>query len=463
MNKRENLYQQSPLEGWLTRSFENNLPFRSMGEFKEAMFKRREKINRLSPNLKTLRDLIREEMLKRHPTESLVVIFGEQSVGLNAPSVVFGKRVVAGCLPEGVLAFDYRAQTDVAGSEPGLHQVVLPNPFSPPGVESISLVPNEWHQVPTCNISAVKMNLSRGLYPLLEKIYSSKNPRLPLLKQTIDNNLKQRNLSMAQLMDEIFKGFLTELGLSFPQILDYEFDTFSFLNGGFELIMERWGEILELARQTQNQSERKYCRVPSPNEAPFFVISLNKPYQRARILYDATKKVFRGVSPYNENNETRELIPPFTISELYDVVNAGEVAVAWRAIPRAILLALIFDGHISGGGALYNKIVGPVFEEIFGIPYYPTTFLAPYILSSEETILGPLQYQSVACRKTAAPYLREAQEAVRGNLVSLLDFYLSIKPQEAGKIVRNFIDQNKEKLDFNQRLIFPPDRVYIFH
>ncbi|MEM4197066.1 MAG: hypothetical protein QXV64_03045 [Candidatus Anstonellaceae archaeon] len=382
------------------------------------------------------------------PPNQPAVCFGEQSVGLWEPSVVLGKRVVAACLEEEIVAYDYQAQTDVPGSEPGLNSVSLPNPFHDGGIERVSTLPERVNDIPTSNIP-IKQFKKSDLLAALDKIYSKKNPRSQQLKELIEKSLQQ-NLSIADFNDQLFTYFCEEIGLPrFPEVIDYEFDTFSFLNGGMELILlEYWDKIIESACKTQANLGKTYCRVPEKNEAPFFIIVTNIPYPRARILWDRERSVFWGVAPQNPQ---KIVIPEISFSELLSNVSEGKIKIAWRAIPRAIILATVFDGHISGGGALYNKVVAPVFEELTGVAHYPIAFLSPINEEGE----GVLQYRSAACRKTDPPYLIEAQNAVKANRVSLLDFYLSIKPKEARSVLTDFINSNRGCLPLSSRIEFP--------
>lgn len=442
---------------WLDRFFEKSLYYPTIDRFQRQIKERlRQEMN---ASWQQLRKTLRREVLNLD-LEVPAVVFGGQSKGLNATSVTLGKRIVASCLVEGILAYDYRAQTDVAGSEAGLNKVILPNPFHPNGIESVPILKDRYFDIPTSNISA-SLFKKKELFATLDKIYSRRNPRYEGLRKLIENLLDTPNLSIADFNDQLFLNLCEEIGLPpFPNIRDLEFDTLSFIKGGGELIMENWKKIIEMARRVQSQLGNTYgLRVPEENEAPFFIIIPNTQYPRARILWERERGVFWGVHPQNPQ---KIVIEETSFDDFLEMISNDQIKIAWRAIPRAIILSTTFDGHISGGGALYNHIVAPVFEELTGVPHYPIAFLSPI---NEQEGEGILQYKSAACRKTGSegktpPYADLATEAVRRNIVSLLDFYLSIKPENARLELQEFIDNNRGTLPLDARIRFS-NKVYI--
>lgn len=396
------------MSGWVESGFDRLSPYRTLGEFDQAIRARAELVNNLPTELLAVRDSMRESL--KIAEGQTAICFGEQAAGLQEPVLVLGKRLLANAMriQFGHTPVEYFADSDVIGSEPGLHSVTLPNPMEKSGIEHIPLIAaGRNDQTPASLAPNSEFNLPH-LASTLAKIYSQANPRVNELIGLYYGKLGQEP-TVAQLQDAVLKYTESQLGISVRKSLkDIEFDTAIARNGGLDALLKYWPAIVASAKQYP----LKGVRVPEAAEAPFYAYLKGIPV-RPNVLFGEEPGSFVAVDP----RQPEKVLGRFTMQDIQD----GRVGITFRAIPRAILLGIMFDGHISGGGAQYNKIVERVFQDVFGIPYYPIAHM-----DVGEPMQAVFQYNSQATRKLKAPHRDAALNAVQEGTVSAVDMFVSL-------------------------------------
>ncbi len=456
-------------EIWLERFAENPSPYPTVDEYLEAVTSRYKTTNEnLPPGISELRNLWRG-LIGINPGQ-IAIVLGEQSAGLNEPPLVLGKRLVATAISKenpAIKIVDFRAQSDVVGSEPGLRRIVLPNPHQPDGIETVNILSGKQYQdSPTSRVPALELDLQR-LSTTLAKIYGRRNPNLGMLEAWFDRVGEFKNV--AEFQDYLLENLVGQLVEIIPRrFIDYQLETEIFIKGGYGLIMELWPILLELVNKAQDEHNIRNLRVPNQDEAPFYIIFHDDPSSgeitpskkpkmipRGRVLMEERdgKRIFH----WCESPHARIVSASMSEEDIFDQIYRGLISVVFRTIPRAVILSLIFDGHITGGGALYNIEIAEIFPQIFnGIPHYPITYMTPRNKFNE----GIFRYNSYPLRKTGAPHIHEALNAVIRNAVSLYDMILSIDPVEASQLIREVINIKKGNFPFNLRLDLTKSSYY---
>lgn len=444
---------------WLEHFEKGPPPFPTVREYLEAVNLRHEIAQKnLPPQIMELRNLWRG-LIGIKP-EQLAIVFGEQSVGLNEPAVVLAKRLVAAAIlkhnPKVQIVY-FSAQSDVVGSEPGLRRGVLPNPHQPNGIETVNILSGKQYQdSPTSKVPTTELNLN-NLLNTLYKIYGTKNPNLEMLKDWF-KKVKEFT-SVAEFQDYLLENFVVQLiGIKPPKVIDYQIETEVFINGGYELIMELWPRLLQLLNEAQQKHNIRNLRVPNENEAPFYIIFHYDPSSIEEDSSEKPKIVPRGkvlmqeiggkrIFHWCENPHTKSTTVSMTEEEIFDKIKRGKISISSGVGQRGgVTLPIIFDGHITGAGALYNKEIAIIFPEIFNTtPHYPITYMTP----TNEFGQGIFQYNSYPLRRMGAPYISEASDAVRTNAVSLYDLLLSIDPEAARQLIEKEIESGN--FSFNSR------------
>ncbi len=414
------------LDSWVNREFDRVSEIRTPGEFDARIKDRMARLSELPERWQELRAAVRKNVLGIKE-EAIGIFLGEQAAGLNEPVLVLGKRLLAHAMrvQHGHTVVEYLADSDVVGSEPGLHSMTLPNPTVKGGKEHTPLVPvARYNQTPTNLTPASELNLE-NLVQAMSKIYSLSNARVNELAGAYYSRLSQ-TANLAALQNAVFRYFEQQLGLNPRKVVhDVDFDSAVAMNGGLALVMEKWSDIQASARQ----HTMKGVRIPEEGEAPFYAYL--KDLQTRANIYIANDEgtQFRAMDP---NNSSKQL-GTFSADDILE----GKVGITFRAIPRAILLATIFDAHVSGGGSKYNKPVSHVYEEVFGIPFYPIAHMDIGSSNSNEST-AVFQYDSAANRKQNATYLQDSKALVQSGFVSTVDMFASLTDVDlARKIIAN--------------------------
>lgn len=269
----------------------------------------------------------------------------------------------------------------------------------------------------------------------LERIYGYEE-LLPF-KGHLWDTVKQDKINYTELMNKLLNILLSKLGLhSLRIVTDITLDSLIAQLGGLDLILKYWPEII---KSSNSYNTENLARIPEINEAPFFTFLENQPRLVVKIIDDQN---FNAYNPI-----TKELVTTFSRD---DVVN-GRVPVCFRAIPRVLLYSLIFDAHITGGGARYNEVAERVFKDIFVVPYFPRAWMD---LGDQNRLRNLFQYQSAALRnKNKLPGFNSALSAVEQGSVSALDLFLSF-PKNAHELVRQQVFKNLENFTMATRIFF---------
>lgn len=412
------LDRERPIPPWIENNFELRCPISTVEQYINLVGERMNEMPRLPEVALELRQNVRESFGIKPDTAWIVL--GEQSVGLNEPPLVIGKRVLGAFLAsKGSSCLHYYAESDVVNSEPGLYRLELPDPTNQEGIRRIHwLSSDKFNQVPANRVSLDEINIERVIDELA-KIYDRHSLRFraflgDLVQET--SPLFSPAQNYAEMMNHLQGRLLSELGLlSRKKTSDVDFDSMLAKEGGLDLVLQLWPTIVDLSNKYKKLWDR--VRIPEKNEAPFYVYLSGCPI-RAKVFFDEEKDgYFIAVHPFR-----REFLRSFNKDQIMD----GEIPITFRAIPRVLLFSSIFDGHVTGGGAGYNKITREVFKEIFGIDYFPLTWMD--LVDENNQLLGLFQYQSLALRRKRREGYSIAEEMVRRGLVSALDLYLSLPP-----------------------------------
>lgn len=374
------------------------------------------------------------EMLRNalgiHP-QQIFSMFGEQATGLQETTIILAKRLLAAhaLLELGVKVETYSLHADVTGSEAGMKAMTLPDPYTQSGTRQIGVFPGKGRENTALNTLPPSLIDIEALTKALAQTYGNNNPRLREILEIYRIALDTTS-NIAQAQDTIRLAIERNLGIDFNQTTDTELDrAFLFNAGGWELLDTYWQDILQLSRDAQGEIALSGFRVPENDEAPFYAIrasdikeTTSSTRGRVIMLEDGTYSIRH---PHRRDIE----LDHFTREDIRD----GKIQISLRAIPRAIMFALLTDILITGGGAQYNQVVAKVFKQLTGVDYPPIIHmdLADENGNSRSTI----NYNSVALRKPNAPFLKAAESAVQRGLVSLIDFYLSIRDLDLAKSI----------------------------
>lgn len=442
-------FLEDALSHWLNREFDTRSPIVSPGDFNNiARYRQSQLETNLPDGWKELRYRIRN-WLGLTDTD-VAVIFGEQSVGLNEPVLILGKRLLAKVMETQYAwtPIQYFAGSDVIGSEPGLHTVTVPNPFSNSGTEKTSVISsNKFKETPTFGVPAKAINL-KNLRSLLSKVYGN-NPSVNFLLNQYELSRKYNTLAGVQ--NELLTYFLNQLFLDSKHSYDdIDFDTNLAQSGGLELILAVWQRILELSKKHKLALDNdRLARIPDEHEMPFFTFKSGHNSERHRVFSPDVDRESFYATPINKPDHH---LYDFSLDDIL----GGNIPITFRAIPRVILFASIFDAHITAGGSKYNKIVEKVYPDLFGFEYYPIAHMDLVNFAGQQEAV--FQYKSAGNRKNTAPHLDKSTEAVKQGHVSSLDMFLSVKPKEAEDIIYQTVSdpnfQMNSRVDLTEAFIY---------
>ncbi len=436
--------KQTPFERWISSgNFSEISLVRNPEEFLSLLYRRRQELSLLPPYLMEIREKARRELLGISPDE-LAIVYGEQPTGLNEPVLVIGKRVAAEATRRrdpNIRLVEYYASGDTANSQEGFYKLVLPDPSNERGVWEHNIIPiRHFNQVAAFQISVD--HLIEGfdkLGPLLIERYGSDNRRVFELIGRMAVMRYKRDKGQIQSYDQAQIALLRDiegiLGIrSRRWIRDIEFDTalaaLELADGEtvLSILMSQWRNFLEIARKHQIPEDTR-TRIPNPNEMPFWVyLTYDGRPIRAQVFFDDDRMKFIATHP-----QQRDLIlEEFDMDSLIERIKKGTLFLTFRVLPRAFLLSLIFDGHITGGGARYNEILQKVFPELTNCSHYPIAFMD--LVDEEGRPRGVIQYRSSALNKKKNPYLVAAEKQVSRGMVSMVDLFLSLPDNARDRI-----------------------------
>jgi hypothetical protein len=330
----------------------------------------------LPPKVADLAFLCRRETRKmiNIPPEALVIIFGEQAYGLNEPPKVIGKRVFACTLGDSVVPLEMFATFDVVGSEAGIYRMQIPNPSNPEGYTSLTILKDHKRRpnAPTNGFRAPTIEELEKVFATLAGSYGL--PKSETLKEIFRSSYEQRNNPNYALANvDLLRRFEKAIGLQIENYLTEDtLDTILAQNGGMELMFFLWPTLVIEA----NKHPFEGVRTPAMEETPFQLYHQERPDCLGRM-----RAIF-VTNPYE--NSVVHLDTPITATcmecdESIDLtaqqILEEKRKITWRAIPRVILYSTTcIDGHISGGGSIYNQQAKAATTGI-GLPYFPLTWM----------------------------------------------------------------------------------------
>ncbi len=396
-----------------------------------------------------LADVIRQSQLQLRATlhatpDDLVVVFGEQTYGLNERPKVLGKRLIAKALQRlGIKPIELFAAYDVVGSEPAIYRYQIPDPSNPEGVSSINTLPG-WKKR--------KNSATAGFpCPTPEQISTFVKPLEAGYRPSKTHHLEQMLLhyhgsapNYAEGNSLILRSLERQIGLDIPEtVYEQDFDTLIATHGGMQLLLYLWPEIIQQAQAHQHPG----VSVPQPDATPFQMYHTD-PYCMGRMESSFSK-------PTNPNMESavscRCMECGYQTSTSPQQIIETQVPITWRAIPRVIAYSTLglFDGHITGGGSVYEKTVIDV-TRAMGLPYFPLIHMDRTIPSGEKKPI--FDYSSDAASKKG-PNVERATKLVKENGVSTIDLVLSIGVSALNHVITETVSQN---LTTTTTVICPP-------
>ena len=403
---------------WIEKHFETQSPIRNSYDLAEATYYRQQELReRLPKEAVHLREQVRGQY--RVGENDVWLIFGEQAVGLNDPPLVLGKRLIATHMAQnhGWKPLEYFASHDVIGSEAGLYRAELPFPHQEQGVQVINLVSSrKLGQVPAARIPNHEVDL-HTLADQLMTVYGKHSPGLDRLLGQMYMEFDHQSQSLAAAQNNLLRRLEFSLGLhSRRKAEDLDFDTNLAQQGGLDLIMEQWPRLTALAQKHSNST----TRVPNAQEAPFHAYPKEVPFRPRVWIEDETQRKYVATHPFDQS----EIVGRFNHNDIME----GKVGITFRAIPRIILFAAIFDAHVTGGGAKYNEVAAPVFEEVLQAPYFPLVWMD--LVGPDCLEKGVFQYRSAALRKGKGRGFEKASRLVNQGKAGLFDLALSLESGE---------------------------------
>jgi hypothetical protein len=182
--------------------------------------------------------------------------------------------------------------------------------------------------------------------------------------------------------------------------------------------MTLWPSLISAAREHSIEG----VRIPNDHEAPFY------------LYHDCGGRmevVIHAANPATSGRETPLIVDCMNCDHqedttIGDVLNSGR-KLTFRAMARVAAYSLfgLGDGHITGGGSIYNTPTEGAFRDL-GLPYFPLMHMAKVDANGEHT--GLFDYISAATTKKKAqrhPGYEAAKELVRTGGVSMADLEIS--------------------------------------
>lgn len=411
----------------------------STQQFADKMFLHREsrlvnvsKI--LPPNLVDLVENSRNKTrnLLKLKESDVIVLFGEQTYGLNESPKVLGKRLFAqGLKDHGIKQVELFASFDIASSEGGIYRMQLPSPNSPEGNVSINILAG-WKKRKNVATSGFRSptadELSTGIATISSLYGKTKADNINNFLERY--YLNQENYAHANI--NILRDFERQIGLAMETFVTEDtLDTQIAQSGGMEVILFMWPDIVKHSKLNETPG----VRVPEIEETPFHL------YHTQDECYGRMHSQFTGM----QNNEVLMDTKLFSTcmqcghSETTtpsEVVSSGR-PITWRAIPRVVAYSTfgIGDGHITGGGSIYNETAKKTANAL-GIPYFPITHMSKH--NSLDAKSGLFYYQSPACSKGRFPVI--AEKFVMEGRAAMADLLLSVGVNQLKDAINNVVD-----------------------
>lgn len=384
-----------------------------------------------------INDLIEQARIQtRHSLslnpEDVVVIFGEQTYGLNESPKVIGKRVFAeGLKRHDIVTMELFASYDVAGSESGIYRMQLPHPNTREGNVSINILPG-WKKgknVATSGFRSPTHDELRAGFGTIESLYGS--IKSENISTYLENYYSNQN-SYAEANIQILREFERQIGLEMEHwITEDILDTQIAKNGGMEVMLFLWPKIVERAKTHPTEG----VRVPELKETPFHLYhAQDNCMGRMESRFYKTdgeihmESVIGARCMHCGHTET---------TNPQEIVNSDR-KITWRAIPRVVAYSTlgIADGHITGGGSIYNATAENTINGL-GIPYFPVTNMNK--TDENGTRTGIFRYQSAA--NTKGEFSNEQRLFVQQGRAAMADLVLSVGVHQLKDALEKTLDQ----------------------
>src|SRR3989304_9269308 len=348
--------------------------------------------------------------------EDTVVILGEQTYGLNEKAKVIGKRLLAtSASAHGLQPLEMFASYDVVGSEGGIYRMQVPSPHSKDGFASVNIL-SGWRNGKNRATSGFRSPSSEELQSSFETVkglYGAPKSE-KLLEYMLKRYKQSKNYAEANM--QILRDFENQIGLEIKRnVTENTLDTQIAINGGMEVMLHLWPKIISIASSYSVDG----VRVPGVQETPFYLYHNGDCMGRMESRFLPNEKIGMETPIMSRcmhcgHEET---------STAGDIIEK-EGKSTWRAIPRVIAYSTlgIADGHITGGGSVYNEVAETVSNSI-GIPYFPIIHMSKSIGNGGRE--GIFDYQSSAIGNKGQSVEKATNFVIEGN-ASMVDLILSI-------------------------------------
>ena len=412
----------------LAKAVENTLPPALVDAFNNARLRTREALE-LTP-------------------DDIIVIFGEQTYGLNEPPKVIGKRLLAKGLEQkhGIRSIELFASFDMAGTEGGIYRMQLPSPTTPEGYCVLNVL-SGWKKrkyAATAGFRCPTPEEMQRAYSTMESLYRSKRAigmrEFLTHYYGISPNYAEANI-------DILRSFEKQIGLQVEtSVREESLDTKLAQNGGMQIMLHMWPE---LSRQANNHNHYEGVRVPNGNEAPFQLYHTTDPSCVGRMITHLVQKEGQ-VAGMDSQVYAKCMQCSFEeTTSPQDIINQGR-PLTWKAIPRVVLYStIVADGHITGGGSIYNQAAKEGSERI-GIPYFPITWMDKQ--DQEGNKVGVFNYQSTSTFREKGAYVSEAKSFVREGKAAMADLVLSIGVEQLKGSIEEIL---RSELTTSTRVVCP--------
>jgi hypothetical protein len=412
----------------------------SSAQFTEQVLKHKENrtvvMSALPPRIADLCEQTQSsvrDILKVKPND-VVVVLGEQTYGFNEPPKVIGKRILAKDMEinHGVTAIELFASYDVVSSEGGIYRMQIPHANAKEGVVSVNMLPGWKHkkhvstvgfQTPTPEEMTAAMDTLSGIYGPTK----SENLRAFYEKHNSSNH------NYAEANAVILRDFEQQIGLQIQRyVYENTLDTHIAANGGMEVMLYLWPRLLKEAQQFQTSE----VRVPDINETPFFIYHTdNNCGGRMKSFFIDTE------TELNLESQIASRCMQCGHDETSSPGNLLETGrqLTWRAIPRVIAYSTlgVADGHITGGGSVYNGIAQQASDNI-GLDYFPIVHMSKVDEHGEKT--GIFNYPSAALSKAKGPNLKQAETFVKEGRAAMTDLIMSVGVSQLKEKLKESLD-----------------------
>lgn len=387
------------------------------------------------------------------PHDGLVIILGEQTYG-PGPQKVAGKRLLGNAASRyaGVTVVELFASQDALGSEPDITNFRLPNPQPAVGTIAVNMLPN-WRRSAhlataataspdTSHVEKMSSTIA-GLYP--QRAAAAFLVRMGTAYANHPNNYGAANA-------EMLRDYEETLGIAGDVMVhDGQLETLIAQNGGLQVMMALWPAFVTAARKHAIEG----VRVPDTDEAPFYLYHQDcggRMNVRTMTSDPAAAGLETHVAAQCLHCKHSEAVT------LGEIIDSGRT-LSFRAMARVAAYSLfgIADGHVTGGGSIYNAPTEAALKDL-GLPYYPLMYMSKVDGQGQHTAL--FQYESGTTRRKKASTLagyEAAKQQVREGRVSIADLEISTS---AEAVRAGIEDAMRDPGAFNthSRIVVPLDR-----